>query len=104
MTFIPCPRVSQGERGNTLADGKRYAQVLPMLRGSKLMFFHVAVHQSLGVLLAACLSICAAAESEFLSAEQRAEDFAMFCQFVEEEYAGVGQEHSGDGDALAFAA
>ena len=51
------------------------------------MSFRVAVCLSLGLLLAAWVSVGRAAEPDFLSVEQRAEDFASFCQFVEEEYA-----------------
>ena len=41
----------------------------------------------LGATLAACVSVGRAAEPDFMTVEQRAEDFASFCRFVEEEYA-----------------
>ena len=49
--------------------------------------FRVAAKRGLGLLLAACVSVGRAAEPGFLSVEQRAEDFAAFCQFVDEDYA-----------------
>lgn len=49
--------------------------------------FRVAAKGGLGLLLAACVSMGRAAEPEGLSVEQRTEEFATFCQFVEEEYA-----------------
>lgn len=51
------------------------------------MPFRAAARWGLGMLLVACVSMGRAAEPGFLSAEQRAEDFAAFCQFVDEEYA-----------------
>lgn len=49
--------------------------------------FRGAVQACLGLLLAACASAGRAAEPGFLSVEQRAEDFAAFCRFVDEDYA-----------------
>ncbi len=49
--------------------------------------FRVAANGGLGVLLAACVSVGRADETDFMTVDQRAEDFAAFCQFVDEEYA-----------------
>ena len=49
-------------------------------------------HLTLATLLAACLCAARAEEPAFMAVEQRAEDFASFCRFVEEEYAYFDQK------------
>ncbi len=51
------------------------------------MTFHKSVNLIVAILLACWFSVSKAEEPTFLAIEQRAADFASFCQFVEEEYA-----------------
>jgi len=51
------------------------------------MKFLACYSLAIAVLLATGISVSAAAEPDFLTADQRAADFVDFCQFVEEEYA-----------------
>jgi C-terminal processing protease CtpA/Prc len=50
------------------------------------MALRTSVHIVVATLLAVWLSVSKAEELQFLAVEQRAADFASFCQFVQEEY------------------
>ncbi len=51
------------------------------------MVIRTSAHLAIATLLATSLLVSRAEEPDFLTIEQRAEDFASFCHFVEEEYA-----------------
>ena len=51
------------------------------------MTFDSLSRVAITTLLLTCLSVAVAEEGSFLTYEQRAADFASFCQFVEEDYA-----------------
>lgn len=61
--------------------------VKPLPVNSKHMFTRTLAHLAIATLLATSLFVPRAEAADFLTTEQRGEDFSSFCRFVEEEYA-----------------